>query len=77
MFGNQNHVFKAFQETKDIETTRPNKLSQAHDHIVAERKRREKLSQRFIALSALVPNLKKVTNHVSNVLFLIRILSKI
>ncbi|KAK2447074.1 hypothetical protein P8452_11457 [Trifolium repens] len=59
MFGNQNHVFKAFQETKDIET-RPNKLSQAHDHIVAERKRREKLSQRFIALSALVPNLKKM-----------------
>lgn len=32
----------------------------AHDHVVAERKRREKLNQRFIALSALVPSLKKV-----------------
>lgn len=30
------------------------------DHIMAERKRREKLSQSFIALSALVPGLKKV-----------------
>ncbi len=30
------------------------------DHIMAERKRREKLSQRFIALSAVVPGLKKV-----------------
>lgn len=32
----------------------------AHDHVVAERQRREKLNQRFIALSALVPSLKKV-----------------
>lgn len=30
------------------------------DHIMAERKRREKLSQRFIALSAMVPGLQKV-----------------
>ncbi|KAK1316994.1 Transcription factor bHLH25 [Acorus calamus] len=29
------------------------------DHIIAERKRREKLSQRFIALSAIIPGLKK------------------
>lgn len=34
--------------------------SQAQDHVIAERKRREKLSQRFIALSAVVPGLKKV-----------------
>ncbi|KAI5073167.1 hypothetical protein GOP47_0011180 [Adiantum capillus-veneris] len=31
-----------------------------NDHIMAERKRREKLSQRFIALSAIVPGLKKM-----------------
>ncbi|XP_057421585.1 transcription factor bHLH18-like isoform X2 [Lotus japonicus] len=31
-----------------------------HDHIMAERKRREKLSQSFIALAALVPGLKKM-----------------
>ncbi|XWS29641.1 hypothetical protein CRYUN_Cryun24cG0046900 [Craigia yunnanensis] len=34
--------------------------SHAQDHIMAERKRREKLSQRFIALSAIVPGLKKM-----------------
>ncbi|KAK7328050.1 hypothetical protein VNO77_22145 [Canavalia gladiata] len=56
--GNQNYVFKTCQEPKKIET-RP-KLSQPQDHIIAERKRREKLSQRFIALSALVPGLKKM-----------------
>lgn len=33
---------------------------QAQDHVIAERKRREKLSQRFIALSSLIPGLKKV-----------------
>ncbi|KAM7250773.1 hypothetical protein ACFE04_022656 [Oxalis oulophora] len=32
----------------------------AQDHILAERKRREKLSQRFIALSAILPGLKKM-----------------
>ncbi|XP_022741126.1 transcription factor bHLH18-like [Durio zibethinus] len=34
--------------------------SHAQDHILAERKRREKLSQRFIALSAIIPGLKKM-----------------
>lgn len=39
----------------------PNKGSgNSQDHIMAERKRREKLSQRFIALSAIVPGLKKM-----------------
>ncbi|URE22979.1 hypothetical protein MUK42_17429 [Musa troglodytarum] len=33
--------------------------AQNQEHIMAERKRREKLSQRFIALSAVVPGLKK------------------
>lgn len=32
----------------------------AQDHVIAERKRREKLSQRFVALSALIPDLKKM-----------------
>ncbi|KAI3768218.1 hypothetical protein L2E82_18715 [Cichorium intybus] len=32
---------------------------QAQDHVLAERKRREKLNQQFISLSALLPNLKK------------------
>ncbi|KAA8546633.1 hypothetical protein F0562_002628 [Nyssa sinensis] len=34
--------------------------SQAQDHVMSERKRRERLAQRFIALSALIPNLKKL-----------------
>ncbi|XP_027362635.1 transcription factor bHLH18-like [Abrus precatorius] len=33
---------------------------QAQEHVLAERKRREKLSQRFIALSAILPGLKKM-----------------
>lgn len=57
-FGNQNYVFKTCQEAKKISTS--TRLSQSQDHIIAERKRREKLSQRFIALSAIVPGLKKV-----------------
>ncbi|CAH1413430.1 unnamed protein product [Lactuca virosa] len=34
--------------------------TQAQDHVLAERKRREVLTRRFIALSALLPNLKKM-----------------
>jgi hypothetical protein len=45
-------------ETKTSQTKRSR--AHGHDHIMAERKRREKLSQSFIALAALVPNLKKV-----------------
>ncbi|KAK7302628.1 hypothetical protein RJT34_13520 [Clitoria ternatea] len=58
LLGNHNYAFKACNEAQKTET-RP-KLSQPQDHIIAERKRREKLSQRFIALSALVPGLKKM-----------------
>lgn len=32
----------------------------AQEHVLAERKRREKISERLIALSAVIPNLKKV-----------------
>ncbi|XP_050205361.1 transcription factor bHLH19-like [Mercurialis annua] len=35
-------------------------IRDAQDHVMAERKRREKLSQRFIALSAVIPGLKKM-----------------
>lgn len=35
--------------------------SQIVDHIMAERKRRQQLSQKFIALSATIPGLKKVS----------------
>ncbi|WOL07850.1 transcription factor bHLH18-like [Canna indica] len=34
-------------------------LSQAQEHIIAERIRREKLNQKFIALSSIIPDLKK------------------
>ncbi|KAJ1403673.1 Myc-type, basic helix-loop-helix [Sesbania bispinosa] len=54
---NQNYVFRTCHEAKKIGTR--SRLSQPQDHIMAERKRREKLSQRFIALSALVPGLQK------------------
>ncbi|KAL3813730.1 hypothetical protein ACJIZ3_014998 [Penstemon smallii] len=40
--------------------TRVRPASQTYDHIIAERKRREQLSQRFVALSTIVPGLKKM-----------------
>lgn len=58
-YDDQNYVFKAGQGGKRISST-TNRLSQTQDHIIAERKRREKLSQRFIALSAIIPGLKKM-----------------
>ncbi|KAL3580332.1 hypothetical protein D5086_018167 [Populus alba] len=59
IFGSQNYVFKGCQGPERI-STNTTRLSQSQDHIIAERKRREKLSQRFIALSAVVPGLKKM-----------------
>lgn len=50
-------------ETKTTQGKRS--LAHAQDHIIAERKRREKLSQSFIALAALVPGLKKVYSMLS------------
>lgn len=44
---------------KKASTTTRNAL-QAQDHVIAERQRRERLSQMFIQLSSLVPGLKKV-----------------
>ncbi|KAK9670121.1 hypothetical protein RND81_13G179200 [Saponaria officinalis] len=42
-------------------TKRPRRLpDQCQNHIIAERQRRQNLSQRFIALSALIPGLKKM-----------------
>ena len=38
--------------------------SQTVDHIIAERKRRENITTLFIALSALIPGLKKVSSYV-------------
>ncbi|PIN10069.1 hypothetical protein CDL12_17346 [Handroanthus impetiginosus] len=48
---------KRVQNTK--KTTRVRPPSQTYDHIIAERKRREQLSQRFVVLSTIVPGLKK------------------
>lgn len=59
---NQSYVPKANQGTKRVAPMKRT-YSHAQDHIMAERKRREKLSQRFIALSALVPGLKKVSSY--------------
>ncbi|KAK1587308.1 hypothetical protein Q3G72_011636 [Acer saccharum] len=45
------------QETMKRATRSP---LQAQDHVIAERKRREKISQCFVALSVLLPGLKKM-----------------
>lgn len=59
-FLNQGYVSKAGQGAKRVNMGTARPPSHTQDHIIAERKRREKLSQRFIALSAIVPGLKKV-----------------
>ncbi|KAG0455667.1 hypothetical protein HPP92_024959 [Vanilla planifolia] len=41
-----------------VSAAKPSSLN--HDHVLAERKRRERLSQKFIALSAMIPGLKKM-----------------
>nr|GEW60394.1 DNA-directed RNA polymerase subunit beta [Tanacetum cinerariifolium] len=64
--GNQNYY--GFKEAchgdssgaKVVPASNSSRISPYQDHILAERKRREKLSQSFIALSALLPNLKKL-----------------
>ncbi|CAA2965171.1 transcription factor bHLH18-like [Olea europaea subsp. europaea] len=56
--GTGNHVVKACPGNKRISTN--DRLSRGQDHIIAERKRRETLSLRFVALSALVPGLKRM-----------------
>ncbi|XP_057953597.1 LOW QUALITY PROTEIN: transcription factor bHLH25-like [Malania oleifera] len=58
-FYKNNCAAKAGQEDQRI-TTMGRTPSLAQEHVMAERRRREKLSQRFIALSALVPGLKKM-----------------
>ncbi|CAH1434263.1 unnamed protein product [Lactuca virosa] len=46
-------------DTKKAPTMIRNPI-QVQDHVLAERKRREKLAQRFISLSSLLPDLKKM-----------------
>ena len=46
----------AKQGTKKVRSS-----SEIQDHIIAERKRRQELTERFIALSAAIPGLKKVS----------------
>jgi hypothetical protein len=41
----------------------PSSASCTPDHIVAERKRREKINKRLIELSTVIPGLKKVLSH--------------
>lgn len=50
----------ANQQDATATTTTCRNPTQAQEHVIAERKRREKLSRSFIALSAILPGLKKV-----------------
>ncbi|XP_076949894.1 transcription factor bHLH18-like [Bidens hawaiensis] len=53
-----NELLGSFSSTK-FRSTRRN-YRQAQEHVLAERKRREKLAERFVSLSALLPGLKKM-----------------
>ncbi|XP_050292039.1 transcription factor bHLH25-like isoform X1 [Quercus robur] len=60
-FENQDYAPKAsLQGIKRTYSSMTRNPSNAQDHIIAERRRREKLGERFIALSAIVPGLKKM-----------------
>ncbi|KAF6142133.1 hypothetical protein GIB67_037051 [Kingdonia uniflora] len=56
---NLTSVPKASQGSKGSHKAKKS-ISSSQDHKIAERSRREKLNQRFIALSAMVPGLKKM-----------------
>lgn len=56
---NLNELIGSLQLPKRVSSTRRNHR-QAQEHILAERKRRQKLTRRFISLSALLPEIKKV-----------------
>jgi len=56
---------KAKQGAKKYRTS-----SEIKDHIMAERKRRQDLTERFIALSATIPGLKKVSSTISNIILI-------
>ncbi|CAN1167590.1 Transcription factor bHLH25 [Linum perenne] len=58
MFVSQQNWFGNHQNI--ISKGRIRMSQQSQHHVIAERKRREKLSQKFIALSAIVPGLKKM-----------------
>ncbi|GFZ18861.1 basic helix-loop-helix (bHLH) DNA-binding superfamily protein [Actinidia rufa] len=58
LYGNLN--FSEFGEESERIGTGTKMWVQAKDHVVAERMRRERLSQHFIALSALLPGLNKL-----------------
>ncbi|KAI3760991.1 hypothetical protein L1987_51395 [Smallanthus sonchifolius] len=58
-FGEQNpkdHI-PTFNDSRGVEISGTGKVQ---DHVLAERKRREKLNRHLISLSALLPNLKKM-----------------
>ncbi|XP_016201562.1 transcription factor bHLH18 [Arachis ipaensis] len=58
--GNNNDKNKVEQTRKPQSQGSKRHAAHSHDHIMAERKRREKLSQSLIALAALIPGLKKM-----------------
>lgn len=61
---NQNQLYGdellgSIEIPKRVSSTKRNQR-QAQEHVLAERKRREKLTQRFVSLSTLLPEIKKV-----------------
>lgn len=58
-----------FVEGRKSVSTSTRTQPQVQEHVLAERKRRERLTHRFIALSALVPGLKKVLIKIFNCCF--------
>ncbi|XP_057457682.1 transcription factor bHLH25-like [Lotus japonicus] len=52
--------FKGQNSGPHLGTKRIRSSSEIQDHVMAERKRRQEMAERFIALSAMIPGLKKI-----------------
>ncbi|XP_061339406.1 transcription factor bHLH25-like [Gastrolobium bilobum] len=49
-----------FESSVSQGTKRARSSSETHDHIMSERKRRQEMAEKFIALSSIIPGLKKI-----------------
>lgn len=63
-FSSQTSIESSKNQNLETKTSQSKRSSaQVKDHIMVERKRREKLGQAFIALAELIPDLKKVRSN--------------
>nr|UFQ91330.1 bHLH28 transcription factor [Panax quinquefolius] len=78
-YGSLDYKISYSSELGGVGTTKRSSIRSplhAQDHVIAERKRRERLTERFIALSAIVPDLKKICKYSLHIYILLLFLSR-